>query len=168
MKLLKSILCCISAAVLCGCSASLPAVDGNSQIAAAGPSTLAAPPAIPAAPSGVAAKGWPLPANTGPIPKGASQGVFGGGGNGAIVAGADGAGRITRFKTTSVVIYNSDSGSDGVRVEVGNLPVPMPVVSQSARSRRLEVILVAGSRWIEPGEVEFAAGTANVPVRPPR
>ena len=66
-------------------------------------------------------------------------------------------GQITGFRSQSLMMYFTEVGSDGERIAVSTLPLPMSVAYRSASTGRLEVRTAAGTRWIDARDVSFAA-----------
>lgn len=169
VKCLVSIPRVLIAGLLCasGCTASIPSIQDGGLLP---PQGVAAGPGVgPAAGAGAAATAAEAPAQA------ARKATQPAGVTGAATASSQAAeartepsssavggrgGRITAFRAESVVLYFSEAGADGERVAVSGLSLPMAVSFQSERTRRLEVQMAQGSRWIDPQQVTFSPPAA--------
>ena len=62
-------------------------------------------------------------------------------------------GQIAGFRSSTVILYSSDVGTDGQKVPVSTLPLPMPIAAMSASKKRLAIHTVEGIRWIAMTDV---------------
>ena len=69
-------------------------------------------------------------------------------------------GQIAGFRSSTVILYSSDVGTDGKKVAVSTLSLPTPIVAMSASKQRLAINTVEGIRWVAITEVV-------VPAQPP-
>jgi hypothetical protein len=73
-------------------------------------------------------------------------------------------GQIAGFRSSTVILYSSDVGTDGQKVAVSTLSLPTPIAAMSASKKRLAIHTVEGIRWVEISDVVVPA-SAN-PVTP--
>lgn len=135
-------------AVLAACSASLPQ---TSELATARPSAEAsANPAREEATEPLAG-GTQRPSSAVlPADQRSSQAK-------ALTAGQP----IKQFKSNSVVLYANETGHDGQRVAVSSLPLPLPTGRLSVDRTRIEIMTVAGARWVSAAEIVVDSGSAD-------
>jgi hypothetical protein len=75
--------------------------------------------------------------------------------------------QIVGFRASSVILYNSDTGSEGQKFVSRTLPLPLHVSRRSNSADRVEVITVEGPRWVATRDVLFAStSVANTSARP--
>jgi hypothetical protein len=68
---------------------------------------------------------------------------------------------IKQFKSASVVLYANETGHDGQRVAVSSLPLPLPTGRLSADRTRIEIMTVAGVRWVSAAEIAGESSSAD-------
>jgi hypothetical protein len=73
-------------------------------------------------------------------------------------------GQIAGFRTSTVILYSSDVGTDGKKVAVSTLSLPTPIVAMSASKQRLAIHTLEGIRWVAITEVVVPAQPAATPV----
>ena len=70
-------------------------------------------------------------------------------------------GQIAGFRSSTVILYSSDVGTDGKKVAVSTLSLPTPIVAMSASKQRLAIHTVEGVRWVAITEVVIPAQPAT-------
>jgi hypothetical protein len=75
-------------------------------------------------------------------------------------------GQIAGFRSSTVILYSSDVGSDGKKVAVSTLSLPTPIVAMSASKQRLAIHTVEGIRWVAITDVVVPAQPPTTPVAP--
>jgi hypothetical protein len=75
-------------------------------------------------------------------------------------------GQIAGFRSSTVILYSSDVGTDGQKVAVSTLSLPTPIAAMSASKKRLAIHTVEGIRWVEISEVVVPARPSANPVTP--
>ena len=73
-------------------------------------------------------------------------------------------GQIAGFRSSAVILYSSDVGTDGKKVAVSTLSLPTPIVAMSASKQRLAIHTVEGIRWVAITEVVVPAQPPATPV----
>ena len=73
-------------------------------------------------------------------------------------------GQIAGFRSSAVILYSSDVGTDGKKVAVSTLSLPTPIVAMSASKQRLAINTVEGIRWVAITEVVVPAQPPATPV----
>jgi len=144
---LRHLSICAVATVVAACSATLP------QIADA-----------PPAPQAVGQLGTPREATPGVQSAGTqrpSSAVLPAPSQPATASSAAGANSISQFRSTSIVLFTNETGYDGQRVSVSSLPLPLPVGRRSADGTRLEIMTVAGARWLSVADTLAEAKPAD-------
>ena len=122
-------------------------------------------------PSGATAAGAALPPGqqgevpqAGPSPPGAQRAAADKGAAASAAMAPPGS-RITGFKSSSVIAYFAESGASGERIPASSFLLPMSIRYQSADTRRLEVQVADGTRWIDPKDAVIAAGPPDASPR---
>ena len=77
-------------------------------------------------------------------------------------------GQIAGFRSSMVILYSSDVGTDGKKVAVSTLSLPTPIVAMSASKQRLAIHTGEGIRWVAITDVVVAAQPPTTPVAPRR
>ena len=75
-------------------------------------------------------------------------------------------GQIAGFRSSTVILYSSDVGTDGQKVAVSTLSLPTPIAAMSASKKRLAINTVEGIRWVEISDVVVPAQPSANPVTP--
>jgi len=73
-------------------------------------------------------------------------------------------GQIAGLRSSTVILYSSDVGTDGKKVAVSTLSLPTPIVAMSASKQRLAIHTVEGIRWVAIAEVVVPAQPPATPV----
>jgi hypothetical protein len=73
-------------------------------------------------------------------------------------------GQIAGFRSSTVILYSSDVGTDGKKVAVSTLSLPTPIVAMSASKQRLAIHTVEGIRWIAITDVVVPSQPLATPV----
>ena len=71
---------------------------------------------------------------------------------------------ISGFRSSTVILYSRDVGSDGVRLSAAALATPLVILGRSSDGGRLEISTVEGLRWIAASDVileNSAVGLSN-------
>jgi hypothetical protein len=66
-------------------------------------------------------------------------------------------GQIAGFRSSTVILFSSDVGTDGQKVAVSTLSLPTPIVAMSASKKRLAIHTVEGIRWVAMTDVVVPA-----------
>jgi hypothetical protein len=78
-----------------------------------------------------------------------------------------GAAQVVAFKSNAIILFTGETGSDGHKVPVSTLPLPLHVSVRSKASGRAEFMTIEGPRWIALADVIFsqpaAAGASAQP-----
>ena len=68
---------------------------------------------------------------------------------------------ISGFRSSTVILYFTAAGSDGVRLSATSVPIPLAILGYSADGRRLQISTVEGRRWIAASDVIFGDPAAT-------
>ena len=71
-------------------------------------------------------------------------------------------GQIAGLRSSTVILYSSDVGTDGQKVAVSTLSLPTPIAAMSASKKRLAIHTVEGIRWVEISDVVVPASANQV------
>jgi len=75
-------------------------------------------------------------------------------------------GQIAGFRSSIVILYSSDVGTDGQKVAVSTLSLPTSIVAMSASKKRLAIHTVEGIRWVAITDVVVPTQPPATPVTP--
>ena len=75
-------------------------------------------------------------------------------------------GQIAGFRSSTVILYSSDVGTDGQKVAVSTLSLPTPIAAMSASKKRLAIHTAEGIRWVSITDVVVPAQPQATPVAP--
>lgn len=68
---------------------------------------------------------------------------------------------ISGFRSSTVILYSRDVGSDGVRLSAAALPTPLVIRGRSSDGGRLEISTVEGPRWIAASDAILDGSVAG-------
>ncbi len=66
---------------------------------------------------------------------------------------------IVGYREPSIILYESESGNNGRRIESATLPALIKIRSASADGTRYEIVTVQGARWVAKSKVTVAPST---------